>query len=166
MTQCMLSLVQGKHIPRGHIFPLSCFELILYETNSQMYTGLSIHKCLGKLLAPLAVSLFRHTEVKKKKKVALNCCYFNYSVKSRYVRHKSSGKMYKWAEMSIFIFTFYLQQWINNGIHRSLSISLAWITKFLAGWFHQAKNKGAQTGPLSKVVSMFTIYFSLLYLVY
>lgn len=68
MTQCMLSLVQGKHIPRGHIFPLSCFELILYETNSQMYTGLSIHKWLGKLLAPLAVSLFRHTEVKKKKK--------------------------------------------------------------------------------------------------
>lgn len=104
--------------------------------------------------------------LKKKKKVALNCCYFNYSVKSRYVRHKSSGKMYKWAEICIFIFTFYLQQWINNGIHRSLSISLAWITKFLAGWFHQAKNKGAQTGPLSKVVSMFTIYFSLLYLVY
>lgn len=64
----MLSLVQAKHIPRGHIFPLSCLELILYETNSQMYTGLSIHKCLGKLLAPLAVSLFRHTEVKKKKK--------------------------------------------------------------------------------------------------
>lgn len=61
----MLSLIQGKHIPRGHTFPLSCSELILYEIYSQMHTDLSIHKWLGKGLARLAASLLRHTEEKK-----------------------------------------------------------------------------------------------------
>lgn len=132
---------------------------MLSEINSQMYADLNMQKCLGKLFSAMAVSLLRHTEVKKW--LSTNTLLI---IKSHYVRNKNSGKMYNWAEMSILMLTFYVQQWANSSIRNSFSLS--WITNFSTGWFYQAKNKGAKPGQLSKVVSIFTVSFSLLYFIH